>query len=142
MTELVERLRPSRPLPDLMMGWEGARELVRRGFDVQAHTMAHAVLSEETAEEQQADLRKARDELERELGVEITTIAYPHGTARHYDGDTLTAAALAGYRWGLTTREGVSRPHTPPLELRRCVMYPERGVRDLLAQLRYAIGSN
>ena len=142
MTEIVERLRPSRPLPDLIMGWDGARELVRRGFDVQAHTMTHAVLSEETAEEQQRDLRMARDELERALDVEITTVAYPHGTARHYDRDTLTAAALAGYRWGLTTREGFSRSDTPALELRRCVMYPERGVRDLMAQLRYSIGRN
>ena len=137
LAELIDRLEPSQPLPDLMMGWDGARELVRRGFDVQSHTMAHAVLSQETAGEQQNDLRMARDRLERELGIEVTTVAYPHGRAKHYNQDTLLAARLAGYRWGVTTREGFSRPDTPSFELRRCVMYPERGVRDLLAQLRY-----
>jgi peptidoglycan/xylan/chitin deacetylase (PgdA/CDA1 family) len=141
VTELIDRLRPSQSLPDLMMGWDGAREVARRGFDVQSHTMAHAVLGEETAEAQQRDLRMARGELERELGIEVTTIAYPHGTLKHYNSDTIAAAGVAGYRWGLTTREGLSTPATPRMELRRCVMYPERGVRDLFAQARYLIGS-
>lgn len=142
MVELLDRLAPSRALPELIIGWDGARELVQRGFDVQSHTMAHAVLSQEEIEEQERDLRTARAELARELGVEVTTIAYPHGTDRSYNSGTTAAAARAGYRWGLTTQEGFCRPDTPPLEFRRCVMYPERGIRDLVAQLRYLKGSN
>jgi peptidoglycan/xylan/chitin deacetylase (PgdA/CDA1 family) len=139
MAEVLERLSPAQPAPDLMMRWDGARELVRRGFDVQSHTMAHAVLAEETPGEQARDLQMARAELERRLGIEITGIAYPHGTAAHYNRDTVEAARAAGHQWAVTTREGFTGPDTPRLELRRCVMYPERGVRDVLAQLRYAI---
>jgi peptidoglycan/xylan/chitin deacetylase (PgdA/CDA1 family) len=104
---------------------------------VQSHTTAHAVLSQESTDDQRRDLASARDELERRLGVNITTVAYPHGTAAHYDTCTLQAARDAGYRWGITTREGFSGPGTPALELRRCVMYPERGIVELLAQMRY-----
>jgi len=137
MTEVLERLGPTPPAPELMMDWDGARELARRGFDIQSHTMAHAVLAQETAKEQQRDLRMAREALERETGTEITSIAYPHGTAAHYDAATLESARAAGYRWGITTREGFTCADTPRLEVRRCVIYPERGIADLLAQLRY-----
>ena len=136
-TEVLERLGPTPPAPELMMDWDGARELARRGFDIQSHTMAHAVLAQETAKEQQRDLRMAREALERETGTEITSIAYPHGTAAHYDAATLESARAAGYRWGITTREGFTCADTPRLEVRRCVIYPERGIADLLAQLRY-----
>lgn len=137
LEDLLEQLRPFRPSPELLINWEGARELVRRGFDVQSHTTAHAVLSHESAEDQRRDLANAREQLERRLGVSITTVAYPHGTAAHYNASTLAAARDAGYRWGITTREGFSGPATPALELRRCVMYPERGLVELLAPLRY-----
>ena len=139
MAELLERLHPADSPPTLTMGWEGARELVRRGFDVQSHTTAHAVLGQETAEEQRKDLHSAREQLERELDIKITTVAYPHGTAAHYNGETIRAAQATGYSWGVTTREGFSRPATPDLEVRRCVMYPERGIGELIAQLRYLV---
>jgi peptidoglycan/xylan/chitin deacetylase (PgdA/CDA1 family) len=139
MRELLEILAPTGDPPDLFMDWEGARELVRRGFSVQSHTLSHVVLSEETPEEQLRELAGGRTRLESELGINISSIAYPQGTPLDYDQVTVAAAAQAGYEWGLTTREGFTTSTTPSLEIRRCVIYPERGVADLLAQLRYML---
>ncbi len=139
MRELLEVLAPAGDPPELFMDWEGARELVRRGFSVQSHTLNHVVLSEETPEEQLRELAEGRTRLESELDIKISSIAYPQGTPVDYDQVTVAAAAEAGYKWGLTTREGFTTATTPTLEIRRCVIYPERGIADLLAQLRYML---
>jgi peptidoglycan/xylan/chitin deacetylase (PgdA/CDA1 family) len=139
MTELLELLSPRGNAPRLFMDWDGARELLRRGFSVESHTCTHPVLSQEAPAEQQRELADARRRLEGELGIEISTLAYPHGGQPDYNADTLVAAKAAGYSWGVTTREAFTTSATPPLEIRRCVVYPERGVIDLLAQLRYML---
>lgn len=136
MDELLDLLEPAGERPSLFMDWDGARELVRRGFSVQSHTRSHVVLSQEDAASQRRELCDARSELERGLDIEITTIAYPHGGRQHYTEETVAIAAEAGYRWGVTAREAFTTSATAPLEIRRCLVYPERGVRDLLAQLR------
>ncbi len=137
MTELLELLSPRGRKPDLFMDWSGAQELVRRGFSVQSHTCAHPVLSQETPAEQQRELIEARQHLQDKLSIEVSTLAYPHGGPPDYNAATVIAAKAAGYSWAVTTREGFTTNTTSPLEVRRCVVYPERGIVDLLAQLRY-----
>jgi peptidoglycan/xylan/chitin deacetylase (PgdA/CDA1 family) len=139
MAELLQMLSPRGPKPNLFMDWSGARELVRRGFSVESHTCTHPVLGQEAPAEQQRELVDARRRLEEGLDVRISMLAYPHGGPPDYDANTLAAADAAGYSWGITTREGFSTSATPPLEIRRCVVYPERGAIDLLAQLRYIL---
>jgi peptidoglycan/xylan/chitin deacetylase (PgdA/CDA1 family) len=121
------------------MDWDDAREVVRRGFAVESHTCNHVVLSEETEEEQLRELTDARRRLQDELDIAVSAVAYPHGSSLDYDAKTLAAARSAGYRWGVTTREGFTRASTAALEIRRCVIYPERGVVDLIAHLRYLL---
>jgi peptidoglycan/xylan/chitin deacetylase (PgdA/CDA1 family) len=137
MLELLELLDPPGEPPDLFMDWEGARELVKRGFSVQSHTCSHVVLAQENLESQRRELTEAKQLLEQELDIDISTIAYPHGGPQDYNAVTVRLAGEAGYRWAVTTREAFTTSAVPPLESRRCVIYPERGVIDLLAQLRY-----
>ena len=139
MAELLEQLSPEGDPPDLFMDWEGARELAGRGFSVESHTCSHVVLSEETPEEQLRELVEGRTRLESELGTTVSTIAYPQGGPLDYNAETLSATAAAGYKWGVTTREGFTTRSTAPLEISRCVIYPERGIVDLAAQLRYML---
>jgi peptidoglycan/xylan/chitin deacetylase (PgdA/CDA1 family) len=140
MSELLALLGSSGECPGLFMDWDGARELVRRGFSVQSHTCSHVVLAQEDAEVQRRELSGARATLESRLGIEVSTIAYPHGGRQHYTAETVRIAADAGYRWGVTTREAFTTSATAPLEVRRCLVCPERGVVDLLTQLRYMLG--
>ena len=76
-----------------------------------------------------ADLAESRAALEQGLGVPVTSVAYPNGGRLDYDGATLAAAEAAGYESGITTRRAPAR--TPPFEVRRVVVYPERGTRVL-----------
>jgi len=138
--ELVHRLAPDGAAPDdLFAGWDGARELAAR-FTIGSHTMHHAILSQETPVEQRRDLIESRDQLRRELDVPVELLAYPNGTALDYDHDTIAAAEHAGYAAALTTRYGWNGSDTPPFEVHRLVMYPERGALGLLATLAKATG--
>lgn len=139
VAELTRLLKPTGEPPNLMMGWDEARTLVLRGYDVQSHTESHPVLSMETAEQQGRELQFARDELESELSVRISTVAYPHGTTAHYNSDTIEAVRSAGYEWGLTTMEGFCFAGTSEFELRRCITYPQRGAREIFSHLRHLI---
>ncbi len=142
VAELTEQLAPTGTAPsaqDLFLDWDESAELLRRGFDVGSHTCAHAILSGESAGEQKRDLADSRRLLAERLAVGVDLLAYPNGTTADYDEHTLAAASSAGYRAALTTTEGFNRPSTPSLELKRVVMYPERGNRDLAANLRYAL---
>jgi peptidoglycan/xylan/chitin deacetylase (PgdA/CDA1 family) len=133
LAELVEELapRPRDDLKELFLDWPGARELAGRGFEVGSHSSHHAILSEETPAAQAADLAGSRAALEEGLGVPITSVAYPNGGRLDYDGATLAAAAAAGYENGITTRKGLTGRRTPRFEVRRVVVYPERGTRVL-----------
>jgi peptidoglycan/xylan/chitin deacetylase (PgdA/CDA1 family) len=140
MDALVDSLAPRGDSPALFMDWEQARRLVERGFSVQSHTCSHFVLANEPAESQRAELADSRAQLESALGISISTLAYPYGGPAEYSAESVAAARDSGYSWALTTREGFTTADTPALEIRRCVVYPERGVLDLLAQLRYLLG--
>lgn len=133
MTDLLDRLAPAGtpPGPELFLDWSGARELARRGFAIGSHSTYHAILSEEEAAAQQADLAESRRRLEEELRTPAPLLAYPNGTRRDYDAVTIAAAAWAGHRYAVTTLDGWNRSSVPPFEIRRSVMYPERGLLDL-----------
>lgn len=127
--QLVQELSPAGAYHAgaLFCDWGDARGLVRAGMAIGSHSMYHAILSEESGEVQHADLLESRKLLEAELDVPIDLFAYPNGTTRDYNPATITAAGAAGYTHAVTTRDGWNRPSTPPYEIRRFVMYPERG---------------
>jgi peptidoglycan/xylan/chitin deacetylase (PgdA/CDA1 family) len=136
LREAVGQLAP-RPGPDLrelFLDWDGAAELAERGFEIGSHSRDHVILAEETAEAQADDIIEARATLVERLGVPVPCIAYPNGTRLDYDAATVAAARAAGHRYGLTTRKGLVSRATAPFEVRRVVVYPERGSR-LLAPL-------
>lgn len=132
VAELLERLEPDGQLDhmELFLDWDGARELVRRGFSVGAHSMEHAILARETPAAQLTDLVESRRCLEAELGVAVDLLAYPNGTRSDYDTATVEAARSAGYAHALTARTGWNSRATPIFEVRRVVLEPHRGFAD------------
>lgn len=140
VAQLADEIAPHVPagsVDELFLDWQGARELVRRGFSIGSHTCEHAILSRESPDTQAADLVESRHSLQDGLSVGADVLAYPNGEAGDYDEHTLAAARAAGHEWALTTTEGFARPTTPQLEINRVVMFPERGNVELLAALRY-----
>jgi peptidoglycan/xylan/chitin deacetylase (PgdA/CDA1 family)/CelD/BcsL family acetyltransferase involved in cellulose biosynthesis len=136
VAELLERLEPDGE-PDhrrLFLGWDGARELLARGFEVGGHSTDHAILARESPAAQLADLVESRRRLEAELDVPIEVLAYPNGSRADYDAATVDAARRAGYSHGLTARSGWNSTATPLFEVRRVVLEPQRGFADIGAQ--------
>ena len=117
------------------MDWDEALKL-REHMEIGSHSLHHAILSQESAEEQSADLRTARTQLQEQLGVEASVLAYPNGTGADYTPSTIVAASHAGHSHAVTTRRGLNEATTPRYEVRRTVMAPERGIVDLRKILR------
>lgn len=131
LQELIDASAPDQPYGSLFLDWDGAIDLVASGVAIGSHSVRHAILSEEEPAEQVRDLASSKSTLEETLGVPVELLAYPNGTTRDYDSATLDAVGQAGYRAAITTRPGRNRPQTPPFELRRFVVYPERGAAGL-----------
>jgi peptidoglycan/xylan/chitin deacetylase (PgdA/CDA1 family) len=132
VAELLERLEPDGEpdLRGLFLDWDGARELLRRGFAVGAHTMDHAILARETPKAQLEDLVESRRRLQAELDAPVDLLAYPNGGPADYDAATVDAARRAGYSHALTARSGWNSAATPVFEVRRVVLEPHRGFAD------------
>jgi peptidoglycan/xylan/chitin deacetylase (PgdA/CDA1 family) len=128
---LTGLLDPAGTIGDLLLDWDGARQLARRGFAIGSHTMCHTILSQETPEAQLRDLVASRHLLEDGLDCGVELLAYPNGTERDYSAATIGAAQRAGYAHALTTRGGRNGVDTPPYEIRRFVIRPERGAHGL-----------
>jgi peptidoglycan/xylan/chitin deacetylase (PgdA/CDA1 family) len=137
VAELVDMLRPNGTPKDrgFMLDWDGAHQLQLAGFDVGSHTSQHAILSEETADEQFRDLAESRTVLEKELQVPVDVLAYPNGTHLDFDATTEGAVAAADYQFAVTTIAGVNGSSADRHAIRRAVMNPERGTLDLAAAL-------
>ncbi|HSO51373.1 MAG TPA: polysaccharide deacetylase family protein, partial [Actinomycetes bacterium] len=136
VAELLERLEPAGEPGHrrLFLDWDGARELLARGFEVGAHSMDHAILARETPAAQLTDLVESRRRLEDELGAAVEVLAYPNGSRADYDAATVDAARRAGYSHGLTARSGWNSRATPLFEIRRVVLEPQRTFADIGAQ--------
>ena len=129
---LVDELRPRGEFAhgDLFMDWDAAREIVAAGLSVGSHTLEHAILARETPDGQRHDLRESRELLQRELKVEVDTLAYPNGKPVDYDATTIDAARDAGYRYAVTTWGGPVTADAPPYEIHRTLVSPvESGAR-------------
>lgn len=85
------------------MTWDQLRELHGSGlFDIQSHTYWHPNFKIEKRKQAPADyahfvdtqLRKSKITLEKKLGIEVTSLAWPFGI---YDDELLAQAQSAGY---------------------------------------------
>jgi peptidoglycan/xylan/chitin deacetylase (PgdA/CDA1 family) len=141
--ELADRCAPEGKVDEqaAFLDWDGARQLVRRGFTVASHSLVHTILAEEPGPEQEQDLRGSRRQLEQELDLPVELLAYPNGKRPDYSRATIAAAARAGYTHALTTLEGWNRPATEPYEVRRFVQQPERGTPGLAIVPRQPVWS-
>lgn len=140
LDELTGLLEPAHryATDEHFLDWDEALRL-REHMEIGSHSLHHAILSQEDADEQSADLRTSRAQLQERLDVDASVLAYPNGTAADYGPSTVAAASRAGHSHAVTTRPGLNRPTTPCFEVRRTVMNPERGTVELVKILRDAL---
>lgn len=133
--ELRAGLAPEGPAsPRRFMDWDEARDLVRHGHDIGAHTCGHPILSREKSDVQLRELVEPRQELSAHFQRPVDGLAYPNGQAADYSDETLRLVSEAGYAFAVTTRRRRVGPATAPLEVPRLVLTPEVDVRQVLGK--------
>lgn len=100
-------LRHNQACGDSYLNWQQVHQLKDSGIiEVGAHTVDHADLPSLSAEEQNFEIRTGKAMLEKELGVPITTFAYPYGK---FNESVIMRARQAGFRTAVTTISGTSQ---------------------------------
>lgn len=117
--------------------WDEIRIMQGSGLvEVQAHSKTHANLTEVRADESTAAYgRRLREEfltpkrlIQRELGSAPIAFAYPYGAA---NDQALQAAQAAGFSLAATVSRGGNPAFSPPLLLRRTLVFAGRTPTDL-----------
>ncbi|MFN0163536.1 MAG: polysaccharide deacetylase family protein [Burkholderiales bacterium] len=100
----------TRDLPnDLMLTSAQLRELSRRGVEIGAHTVSHAILSTLNVEAARQEVAGGRARLEETLGRPVRLFAYPNGVpGRDYDAGHATLIRELGFDCAVSTARGVA----------------------------------
>src|SRR5262249_20644660 len=90
-------------------------------IEIGAHTVTHPRLPRLSRDQQLAELRASKLELERLLEGPVRSFAYPHGA---FDLTSVACVREAGFACAVTIEPGAAASGTPALEL------PRFGVSD------------
>ena len=71
--------RERRGVPCRMLDWQDLREMRDRGMEIGAHTITHRNLPQLSLPEAGREIRDSKDILQRQLGIEVLSFAYPRG---------------------------------------------------------------
>jgi peptidoglycan/xylan/chitin deacetylase (PgdA/CDA1 family) len=93
------------------MSWDEVRGLQRLGFDIGAHGVTHAILTNEAATRAREEIRDSLNDVSRETGRPCTTFAFPNG---NYTPELAKVCTACGATTVMTTDPTYVR-HTSPL---------------------------
>jgi len=98
---------------------EQLKEMQASGLvDIQAHTVTHPYLAEQTYDRQKRELFDCKEYLKETYKVDSTVICYPYGSRNNY---TVELSKEAAYKYGLDMDGGIyyTDKHTDPLKIPR-----------------------
>jgi peptidoglycan/xylan/chitin deacetylase (PgdA/CDA1 family) len=89
------------------------RRLLAAGMEIGSHTISHPKLSQLPAESAWREMAESRSELEKALGVQVWSIAYPFGGTDAVSTREMQMAEKAGYDCAFINFGGGFRTDTP-----------------------------
>jgi len=112
------------------LSWKQLRELKAAGFEIGSHSISHADLTKKLPHEDDQtywsritrELRNSKEIIDRELNQDTQFFAYPYG---NYNQQVLGLFSDAGYKLGLTIRNGGNLFFANPLTLKRSQILEE-----------------
>ncbi len=115
----IESVLNEKPVP--MFSWKQAEEMQASGrVAFGGHTLHHPTLATlANADEACKEVAVCRSLLQEKLGRPAFVFAYPHGGIQHIGVNGMSAVKSAGYRWAVTTLQGVNTAGTHPYLIRR-----------------------
>jgi len=99
-----------------LLGWDALRELQADGVTIGAHSVTHPPMSGLSPREVAYEAAESRRTIERELGIEVQTFAYPYGD-RNQAVDRIVGAT--GIPLAFSTRSYLMHVNDAPLSLPR-----------------------
>ncbi|HZH04499.1 MAG TPA: polysaccharide deacetylase family protein, partial [Myxococcaceae bacterium] len=103
-----------------LMDWNDVRRMSNDGFDFGAHTLHHTVLTLESPESIEHEVRTSKEALEKELGKPVRDFAYCNGW---YSDEVIEALKRNGFRSAVTTEDFYNRIGGDPFTLKRKVLW-------------------
>lgn len=114
------------------LSYDDLRDILRRGSDVQSHTVSHPMLTRLAPIDLDRELSASKRELELKLGRPVDYLAYPFGDV---DGRVIEAARAAGYRAALGTEASIIQKRSDRWALNRILVSYTDGLDVFLARL-------
>jgi peptidoglycan/xylan/chitin deacetylase (PgdA/CDA1 family) len=112
-----------------LLDWDELGQLASGGVALGAHTCTHPNLAWAATDVVEREIVTSRTRLARELGVEVTTFAYPYGGVSAAARDVVARE----FRYGVTTRLATLAPQNDPARLPRLDSYYLRAAGALEA---------
>lgn len=99
------------------MYWNQAKEIAKSGFvEIGAHGMSHRSLSSIDPKSAEWEIKESKSTLERKLGIEVTSFAFPYG---HYNDQVIEIVKSAGFTSAITTDEGLNEAISEKFTMKR-----------------------
>ncbi len=115
--------------------WDMMKEMIKSGFvEIGVHTVNHRPLSKLSESSQRFQLEESKRELERGLGIPITTVVYPFG---RYNSTTVRLVEELGFKGGASVYFGKRPGKNNHYDWRRVQVQNKHQGEDLL-RLLYA----
>ncbi|MBK8816872.1 MAG: polysaccharide deacetylase family protein [Methylococcaceae bacterium] len=96
--------------------WQQVKALKDMGFGIGSHSVSHSDLNQLNAEDLQLELQSSKVIMEKNLGISVTSLAYPRGI---YNDQIILAAQNAGYQTAFTTEPGINPQNMSTMALHR-----------------------
>jgi peptidoglycan/xylan/chitin deacetylase (PgdA/CDA1 family) len=89
------------------LDWNGLRKLCDSRVDIGSHALTHRSLGKMTIYEAENEVCESRRELEQNLGISVSSFAYPYGTLADFNSSVADTLRRSGYRTAFTSQHGV-----------------------------------
>ncbi|GIL18349.1 MAG: polysaccharide deacetylase [Oligoflexia bacterium] len=111
-----------------LMTLEEKQKLVHSAFEIGSHGFNHARLTELSDDEILDQMKSSKEKLEKDLGIRVTTFAYPFGSTSPHIADLCKEA---GYSFAVNTDTGGMDLPENPHSIFRVNIFPEDGPMEL-----------
>ncbi|MGQ0793017.1 MAG: polysaccharide deacetylase family protein [Deltaproteobacteria bacterium] len=133
----ILEVEDSEELSGGMLDWDEVKSMMSGGVvRFGAHTVSHPDLTKLSADEVLREMAASKAEIEKRLGIEVTTFAYPRGD---FNAVVRDLAQRAGFRCACSTVMGKNTAYADPFALKRItsIEAPIEAFSVLLEWLRY-----
>ena len=138
LPDLLDVSIPDDAFAGITMSWAQVREMVANGVTMGAHTMRHPVLTRVPPKQARAEIFGSKARIEAEIGVPVTTFAYPNGHPADFNAAIQQDLADAGIEAAFTLVPGpttLAEMRANPFTIRRIFLSHKDSLPRFAAKL-------